>query len=169
MNARNLNNLAGKYVTNYGTPFDLQELENTTGLDINNITHIRLVDVVGSIDKHAATDKDGNIINDPYPTAFPTGGFDLDALAVLHQGALTVAGLQTAPVKIYPNPADDYLVVGCTAIVKIMVRDVRGKLVYSDIISGPERIDISAFTAGLYFMEIISEKGNRWQQRFIKR
>jgi hypothetical protein len=36
--ARKINNLAGKYRGGYGTPFDLQELAGTEGLDIDRIT-----------------------------------------------------------------------------------------------------------------------------------
>src|SRR5690606_10864157 len=85
MNARLLNNLAGKYVGGYGTPFDLQEMANISGLDINNITHVRIIDVVGSINGNTRFDASNRKINDPYPTPFPVGGFDLDAVAVLHQ------------------------------------------------------------------------------------
>ena len=57
--ARFVHNLAGKYKVQYGTPFDLEELKDISGLDINNITHMRLVDVVGSIDPdYASYDKD---------------------------------------------------------------------------------------------------------------
>ena len=43
-----------------------------------------MVDVVGSIDPMYGTrDSLGNLINDPWPTPFATGGFDLDAVAVL--------------------------------------------------------------------------------------
>jgi hypothetical protein len=44
--ASKLNNLAGKYKANYGTPFDLYELNGTTGLDIAHISHVRVADVV---------------------------------------------------------------------------------------------------------------------------
>ena len=40
---RYLYNLAGKYRVNFGTPFDLEELSGIAGLDINNITHIRII------------------------------------------------------------------------------------------------------------------------------
>jgi len=46
IDANNLNNLAGSYTTMYGTPFDLEELSGTPGLDINNITHVRIVDTL---------------------------------------------------------------------------------------------------------------------------
>lgn len=82
--ASNLHNLAGKYIAGYGTGFDLEELVGTPGLDVNAVTHVRIVDVVGSIDPaFGSQDSLGNYINDPYPTAFNSGGFDLDAIAIL--------------------------------------------------------------------------------------
>lgn len=41
--ATKINNLAGKYRAQYGTPFDLQELIGLVGLDINNITHKKIL------------------------------------------------------------------------------------------------------------------------------
>lgn len=80
-----LYDLAGKYRRGFGTPFDLAELAGTAGLDISNVTQVRIVDVVGSIDSRYGTrDSLGNLINDPWPTAFQSGGFDLDAVGVLN-------------------------------------------------------------------------------------
>ena len=53
--ATKINNLAGKYRALYGTPFDLEELKNENGLDVNNITHIKIIDVVGSIQNQYAS------------------------------------------------------------------------------------------------------------------
>ncbi len=82
----NIHNLAGKYRQGYGTPFDLSELANTPGLDINHITHVRVIDVVGSIDDaYCRYDSQGHKINDPWPTPFSSSGFDLDAVGVINQ------------------------------------------------------------------------------------
>lgn len=79
-----INNLAGKYQIGYGTPFDLEELRDSTAIDINNINYVRLVDVVGTIDpQYASRDSKGRIVNDPYPTAFNSSGYDLTGVAVL--------------------------------------------------------------------------------------
>ena len=84
--ATKINNLAGKYRGSYGTPFDLQELAGNTNLNINAITHVKIIDVVGSVNKqYAKRDSYNNMINDPWPTPFPNGGFDLDAIGVIHQ------------------------------------------------------------------------------------
>ncbi|MGE3539582.1 MAG: hypothetical protein AB7N91_19400 [Candidatus Tectimicrobiota bacterium] len=87
LDATDLNNLAGKYRGGFGTPFDLSEVRGLSPLvDVDHIFYVRIVDVIGTIDPTYATrDAAGNIINDPYPTAFASGGFDLDAVGVLHQ------------------------------------------------------------------------------------
>ena len=104
--ATKLNNLAGKYRAQYGTPFDLQELSSVVGLDINNITHIKIIDVVGSINPLYATyDINNNPINDPFPTGFASGGFDLDAVGVIHQQATGLNELNEGiSLVVYPNP-----------------------------------------------------------------
>lgn len=90
----NLHNLAGKYRLGFGTPFDLSELATRSPLlDVRAITHVRIIDVVGSVDPARATlDSLGRVINDPWPTPFATGGFDLDAIGVRHVAAGTGAG-----------------------------------------------------------------------------
>lgn len=83
--ATKIHNLAGKYRVNFGTPFDLDDLIGSSNLDVNQIHYVRVIDVIGTIDPNfGSTDINGNYINDPYPTAFASGGFDLDAIAVFH-------------------------------------------------------------------------------------
>ena len=80
-----IHNLASKYGAMYGTPFDLDEVPDDPLLDKEHITHVRIVDVVGSINPEYATyDCQGNPVNDPWPTAFASGGMDLDAVGVIH-------------------------------------------------------------------------------------
>ncbi len=82
----NIHNLAGKYRSGFGTPFDLAELNGMPGLNLNAVTQVRIVDVVGSIEPlYATRDSLNRVINDPWPTLFETGGFDLDAVGVIHQ------------------------------------------------------------------------------------
>lgn len=103
----NLHNLAGKYRALYGTPFDLADLAGVSPLlDTGRVTHVRVVDVVGSIaDAYATYDSQGHRVNDPWPTPFASGGFDLDAVGVIHQVpepatlGLTAAGLAAAAVR----------------------------------------------------------------------
>ena len=69
--ATKVNNLGGKYIAQYGTPFDLSEMQGISGLDINHIKQVKIIDVVGSITKQYATyDKNNNKVNDPWPTPY---------------------------------------------------------------------------------------------------
>lgn len=93
LDTTNLDNLAGKYRVGYGTPFDLNELADASPLlNINAVTHVRLIDVVGSINPSLGTqDSLGNLINDPYATLFSSSGFDLDAVGVINVPEPTTA------------------------------------------------------------------------------
>lgn len=155
----NLNNLAGKFRVGYGTPFDLEELRDSTGLDIDNITHVRLVDVVGTIDPQYATyDAFGHIVNDPYPTneyaTYGSGGFDLTGVAVLTslQGIDDMMEL-TPQVAVYPNPTTDYLYVTLVRPGKALLLDAKGCTVaVYDLRQGRNSLDLTALKSGVYML-----------------
>ena len=52
---------------------------------IDMLDFARFVDEWLSENDYASRDSRGHQINDPWPTPFPTGGFDLDAVGVIHQ------------------------------------------------------------------------------------
>ncbi len=108
LDATKIHNLAGKYRQGYGTPFDLEDLIDSTDIDLNNITHVRIIDVVGSINPtYGKTDSQGTLINDLFPTPFFSGGFDLDAVGVIHEQH--EVGLNTQDelvIAVYPNPSN---------------------------------------------------------------
>jgi len=79
-------NLAGDQPIDLGTGFDLSELHETSLvladlLDLNDVRYVRIVDAIGD---GSTFDSEGWPIYDPYPTAFASGGFDLQAVGVLH-------------------------------------------------------------------------------------
>lgn len=173
MNARNINNLAGKYVFGYGTPFDLAELDDTTGLDINHITHIRIVDVIGAVSgDHKTADKDGNTINDPYPTPFAGGGFDLDAVGAFYQhGKFPVAvnGLQQANIRIYPNPATDKVFISLPDSYSAMLTDITGKVLQQySFTAGDNELPLATLPKGNYYLSLTDANGNKWAERITK-
>jgi len=104
--ATKINNLAGKYRALYGTPFDLQELQGIGGLNINAVTHVKIIDAVGSINPAYATyDQNGRKVNDPWPTAFGSSGFDLDAVGVIHDITNSMAEFGREAFSVFPNPS----------------------------------------------------------------
>ncbi|MBL7931502.1 MAG: cysteine-rich CWC family protein [Bacteroidia bacterium] len=152
-----INNLAGKYRGGYGTPFDLQDLSGVSGLDLNNITHVKIIDVVGSINRaYASFDSYGRKINDPWPTAFPQGGFDLDAVGVIHES--TVSGIheeKNAPyVSFWPNPASKgstIVIKSFDEITKAELYDTLGRAV---LCINSNEIDTDELAAGTYLLKL---------------
>ncbi|GAA4462669.1 hypothetical protein GCM10023093_09730 [Nemorincola caseinilytica] len=173
MDASKVHNLAGKYISGYGTPFDLQDLAGTPGLDVNNITHIRLVDVVGSVSGHSSTDKEGQVINDPYPTNFPSGGFDLDAVGAIHliSTGIDIAGpaLQAA---IFPNPATDKVnirIAHAMGNTRLTLTSTTGAVLLQAPITGTTaELSIAKYPAGIYYLSISDDNGNTWTGKLAR-
>ncbi len=98
-----IDGLAGKFIAGYGTPFDLDILNDSIGN--SPIYYIRIRDVVGALDNRFCNyDSEGRKINDPWPSAFASSGFDLDAIAVLHKNATGLSEPIEKGITIYPNP-----------------------------------------------------------------
>lgn len=92
LDTTDIDGLAGKYAAGFGTPFDLADLPTDSLVDTSKITHVRIIDVVGSISPSLASrDSGGRIINDPFPTGFTSSGFDLDAIAVINESPTNFA------------------------------------------------------------------------------
>jgi len=163
-----LNNFAGKYRGLFGTPFDISELESNPLLNKNSITHIKIIDVVGSINAtYARYDSFGNAINDPFATPFYSSGFDLDAVGVINEQILGINQNESLPITIYPNPVLHELFVKTSQPVLTSVYDMYGKLVLSEQNTEIEPLNVSELQAGVYILNVNSE-GNTSQHRFVK-
>jgi len=155
-NSNLLTNLAGVFPVFYGYPFDLEELANEPNLDVNNITHVRLIDVVGSIDPQYGTyDSEGNIINDPFPTPFHSCGFDLDAVGVIHS-LNSVEGNVFATADIYPNPASGFVNLSSDRDFSVEMYNLMGqKVLCNSEKSTSFAMDISGIESGIYFVAFV--------------
>jgi len=93
---RRVHGFAGKYRAGFGTAFDLAIFAQVPGVDVQAISHVRIVDVIGDgsqfDDQPAGVDLCGDGITgpqqifDPHPTT-GSAGFDLEAVAVRHLNA----------------------------------------------------------------------------------
>ena len=151
-----LHNFASKYGAFYGTPFDLDEVEDNELLDKNRVTHVRLVDVVGNIDpEYANYDSKGHVINDPWPTGFNSSGFDLDAVGVIHDIAHNdVSENADEAIAMYPNPVRDRLTVKAEDLQLVEVYNLVGQLVMTSTFSV---IDMGGLKEGIYFIRVTAE------------
>jgi hypothetical protein len=173
IDASKLNDLAGKYIGMYGTPFDLSELGGTAGLDVNHVTHVRLVDVVGSISAHSSHDHNGNVINDPYPTPFASCGFDLDAVGVIHQDNVGINSLpENVSIKVYPNPATDRIVVslnGSAIGMHATLTTITGNILLGSSLQQPvNTLSIEQYPAGMYYLILRDDNGTKWVEIVTK-
>ncbi len=154
MDATKLNNLAGKYKANYGTPFDLEELKDSIGLNLKAITHVKIMDVVGSVNPvYGTRDAHHHLINDPYPTPYPSAGFDLDAVGVIHSEALGL-GEATIHFSIYPNPSTGIFTINAPGENRVEVYSVKGENVVQQIFLNTLKVDLTAFPKGMYFVVV---------------
>jgi hypothetical protein len=107
-------NFGGDQPLDWGTGFDLAELIGhplaAAGLlDLNDVAFLRLIDVVGN---GTTFDADAQQVWDPYPTPFDVGGFDVEAVGVLH---------------VAPEPGESVLLAvgaGCLALLARRKRSV---------------------------------------------
>lgn len=172
LDAKKIHNLAGKYQAMFGTPFDLQDISDSLRVDINHIAYIRIVDVVGVVQPpYACFDASGNIINDPWPTPFDTGGFDLDAIGVLHnasQGADNQE--QIIHARIFPNPVKEKMtfIPGAAIPCQVMITDINGCLVYQGKWIGQSTLDFSSFPSGMYLSRFFFENGSTFIRKIVK-
>ena len=161
-----LHNFASKYGAFYGTPFDLDEVEDNELLNKNRITHVRIVDVVGNIDPEYATkDSEGHIVNDPWPTPFASSGFDLDAVGVINDLAHSdVSENEEEVVSLYPNPVKDRLMVKAVDLQSVEIYNLVGQQV---LVSTSDIVDMGALNQGIYFVRINAD-GKTVTKRVVK-
>ena len=166
INPEQLHNFASKYGAFYGTPFDLDELDDNALLDKNKVTHVRIIDVVGNIDpEYASRDSQGHVVNDPWPTPFGSSGFDLDAVGIIHDIAhYDVSENEIEAVAVYPNPVTDRLTVKADDLQSIEIYNLVGQLVKR---STSSIIDFGNLNEGVYFVRVKAD-GNTVTKRVVK-
>jgi len=168
LDARYLYNFAGKYIANYGTPFELDGVSGFVNLDVNAITHVKIIDVVGSVNsQYGTTDSQGNYVNDPFPTPFSSSGFDLDAVGVLHELPLTINEMAINDYIVFPNPTNSIVNISTQNYGSYTLKDTQGRIVSQSQFSGSFKINLTDEKKGVYFLTFIAE-GALVVQRIIK-
>ena len=165
IDARQIQNLAGKYRKDYGTPFDLADIREPALPD--SIFYLRITDVVGSIDANFGTrDSRGKLINDPYPTAFASGGFDLDAVAFLTASSLELMDFETSVNLFYPNPSHG-IIHFKERMKQIRVYSLSGELIMSSY-PKQKRLSLEDLKAGIYIIQMLDDS-DQWHRAKLYR
>ncbi|MCX6250708.1 MAG: T9SS type A sorting domain-containing protein [Bacteroidetes bacterium] len=173
LDATKINNLAGKYRDLYGTPFNLDDIKDSSGINLNHITQMRIIDVVGCIQPPYATyDSQGHIVNDLWPTPFWNCGFDLDAVGVIHSGIAAIEDHHPDSfINIYPNPVKSQvkLSVKKPQMVSTIITDVIGRVIISRTeLLNSVMLDFSFFPNGIYFAHFSFSDGTIESKKIIK-
>lgn len=171
LDATKIHNLAGKYISKYGTPFDLEELKTIVGLNIGNITHVKITDVVGSIlPSFGQYDSKNNIINEPFATPFSTSGFDLDAVGVINQVEETDIKYfdSNTITKIYPTilKIGQKIYTELSETNNIKSTNIFGQITDLEVVN--KEIDSSKLPSGMHFLHFIINKETFVQKIIIE-
>lgn len=172
LDAQLIHNLAGKYRAMYGTPFDLDDVD-AAGVDLNNVRFVRLTDVIGAIDSGLGTlDTNSNIINDPWPTPFPSSGFDLDAVGVIYDRRyLSVQEADLQQLNVFPNPFTGILNFHSKGLdettFEVQIVDLSGKMVFERSSEVLTPVNLGFLSKGMYVITI--RYGNEVFQKLITR
>ena len=156
LDATQIHNLAGKYRAGWGTPFDLDDLVSDDHLDLNHIRYVKIIDVVGSINpQYASYDSRNQMVNDPYPTDFASGGFDLAGVAVMN--GWIPSHIETANLlqySIYPNPCMEYVWVSTPERGAVLsLYNIQGRLLWQGNSSAEfTKIEMQNYPSGLYIL-----------------
>lgn len=168
IDATRIDNLAGKYRGGFGTPFDLDDVAGSIGLDPDGITHVRIVDVVGCVQPTYATyDHSGRIVNDPWSTPFASSGFDLDAVGVINQVSVGFDDHRSnGSLMLFPNPASRVVHVqvggGASRTDGLTLFDASGRVAMEyrePLPDGALTLDIGHLPGGTYVLRIIDNEG----------
>lgn len=164
MDASYLNNFAGKYISGFGTPFDISDLPDNPLLNKAQITHVKIIDVVGTnIEGYRTYDSFGNVAIDPFPTPFGSSGFDLDAVGVINEfNVLSTAENQKTETKIslYPNPASDFIKISTDKEVEVKIYSVNGALVKQGKTVN-KTLNVSDLSNGNYIIQIENDSNKQ--------
>jgi hypothetical protein len=156
-----IDGLAGKYISGYGTSFDLNIFASLSSINVLKITHVRIIDVVGNKDaENPARDKNGRKIIDPWPTPFASSGFDLDAVGVINQLYTTnIFQAKYFPFSLYPNPVNigDKIVIENLNNASLTLSNLQGKKMFEEKLLNKIEINTNYMPAGIYIVTILQE------------
>jgi hypothetical protein len=110
---------------------------------------------------YATRDNAGRIINDPFPTPYPSSGFDIDAVGIIHAlGYTSIEDVTSNAIKVFPTLLQEekkIQLTGIQTVNDIRILDMQGRLVpYTR--EGETIILEDSIEDGIYFLQI--EKNN---------
>ena len=107
---------------------------------------------------YGTTDKNGHIINDPYPTAFGSCGFDLSGVAVMNGWTPTAVNNYQQEISFvaYPNPCQNVLNVNNVTVNEpVSLFNAMGQQIWNGMTQDTYfQLDMQSYPAGIYMLQI---------------
>ncbi len=72
-------------------------------------------------------------------------------------------------VSIYPNPANNFITIDVDKQAQIILYNANGEKIFEQEIFNSTRLDVSSFSSGLYYVQIIQDKGVNLQKLIINK
>ncbi len=92
--------------------------------------------------------------------------WEIDNVQVLGVIGTGISNNELNEFEVYPNPADDYILLKSENLRFINIYTLNGSLVHKSLInSNNNRVDISNLPAGLYFVEGVTNTGSRYTKK----
>ncbi len=95
----------------------------------------------------------------------PTGAFKTDEQ--MASASSSIIASANSGLKVYPNPAQNQLILEFDGFSKYEMYNIQGALVLAGTISNKQQVDISSVDSGMYLVVVSNESG-RALQRFVK-
>ena len=85
-------------------------------------------------------------------------------------GEISTEEVETAGLKLFPNPAEDELIIGLNNdIIHIMIVDKLGRVGYARDVKGEESVhlDVSHYKAGIYLLKFLNNSGDSFTRKLV--
>jgi len=146
------------------------EIEVVSGTDRNSLVPTISVSPGATVDPADGVSRDFTSGVDYLVTAEDGVSTQIWKVSVSVQRTVGIGTSSAESIKVYPNPASEYVHIELTREAHIRMHDLMGKLCYSkDHANGDQNIMLSEFKEGIYIVSLHMEDGSLQQRKLIIR
>ena len=146
------------------------EIEVTSGTDLTSLVPTISVSPGAMVDPADGVSRDFTSSVDYLVTAEDGVNTQSWKVSVSVQRAVGIGTSSAESIRVYPNPASEYVHIELTREAHIRMHDLMGKLCYSkDHVNGDQTINLSEFKEGIYIVSLHMEDGSLQQRKLIIR
>lgn len=146
------------------------EIEVNSGTDVSDLVPTLEVSPGASVDPADGVSQDFTNAVEYLVTAEDGISTENWTVNVSVARAVGIGDQNVESIRIYPNPASEFIFIELRGDTHIRMHDLLGKLHYSaDHLNGDQRINVSEFKEGIYIISLLLEDGSLQQRKIILR